>query len=565
MTETPQASQQRILAGRYAIGEFIGQGGMATVYRGTDTKLGRQVAIKIMRANLAGDEAFRLRFRQEAQSASRLAHPSVVRVLDAGDDLIQTSDGPQRLPFIVMEFIDGQNLRELTSVDRLSPTEACRVVESVLTALEYSHRAGIVHRDIKPANIMITRTGQVKVMDFGIARAVSETSSTVQQTTAILGTAAYFSPEQAKGETVDTRTDLYSTGILLYELLTGDVPFRGETAVAVAYQHVSERPQTPSERDPQVSPELDRVILHSLAKDRARRFQTASEFRDALRLARDGIMPRLGSGDEQAPVLFTGGEETSESDLALRRLSEGGSTARSQSRPPVMWVWVAILTVVAVVAAVVFWLAALAPKTFTPSNTREVPELISVDRDAAFDALMELGLVPVPTELPDEEIPADHVIRTDPAAGERVTTNTTIRVYISTGPESPEVPEIGGMSLADYTATLEGLGLTVGMVTTQDNSDQPGDRVLAVSPEPGSALPRGRAVDVTISSGMVIVPDVTGQSIQAATAMLEGLNLVTSVKPNPGCLQQAGVPVVQQSIVGQQPQGSAIEIQYCSG
>ena len=255
----------------------------------------------------------------------------------------------------------------------------------------------------------------------------------------------------------------------------------------------------------------------------------------------------------------------SESDLALRRLSEGSSTARSQSRPPVMWIWVAILTVVAVVAAVVFWLAALAPKTFTPSNTREVPELISVERDDAFDALTKLGLVAVPTELPDEEIPANHVIRTDPAAGERVTTNTTIRVYISTGPESPEVPEIDGLSLTDYTAALEGLGLTVGMVTTQDNSDQPGDRVLAVSPEPGSALPRGRAVDVTVSSGMVIVPDVTGQSIQAATAMLEGLNLVTSVKPNPGCPQQAGVPVVQQSIVGQQPQGSAIEIQYCSG
>lgn len=565
MTETPQASQQRILAGRYAIGEFIGQGGMATVYRGTDTKLGRQVAIKIMRANLAGDEAFRLRFRQEAQSASRLAHPSVVRVLDAGDDLIQTADGPQRLPFIVMEYIDGKNLRELVASERLSKTEACRVVESVLNALEYSHRAGIVHRDIKPANIMITRGGQVKVMDFGIARAVSETSSTVQQTTAILGTAAYFSPEQAKGEMVDARTDLYSTGVLLYELLTGDVPFRGDTAVAVAYQHVSERPQPPSERCAEVSPELDRVILHALAKDRARRFQSAAEFRDALRLARDGKMPALAAIEEQTPVLFTGGEEVSESDLALRRLSEAGSTPRSQSRPPVMWVWVAILTVVAVVAAVVFWLAALAPKTFAPSNAREVPDLISVEQDTALETLRELGLIPVPTEVSDEKIPAGHVVRTDPEAGARVTTETSIRVFVSTGPEEREVPSIGSMSLEEYTAAVTDLGLTIGMVTKQDDANEPADRVLAVSPEPGTPLPRGRAVDVIVSSGMVTVPDVAGQSIQAATAMLEGLRLVTNVKPNPGCPQQPGVPVVQQSIVGQQPQGSTIEIQYCAG
>jgi serine/threonine-protein kinase len=290
---TDGGGEQRILAGRYAIGEFVGQGGMATVYRGTDTKLGRQVAIKVMKADLAGDEQFRSRFRQEAQSASRMAHPTVVRVFDAGDDLIQTADGPKRLPFIVMEYVEGTNLRQLVAEGGLSQTEACRVVDSVLTALEYSHRAGIVHRDIKPANIMITKGGQVKVMDFGIARAVSETSSTLQQTTAILGTAAYFSPEQAKGEAIDARTDLYSTSVLLYELLTGDVPFRGDTAVAVAYQHVSERPKPPSERNPEVPPELDRVVLYGLAKDRSKRFQSASEFREALRIAASGKMPKL--------------------------------------------------------------------------------------------------------------------------------------------------------------------------------------------------------------------------------------------------------------------------------
>lgn len=304
MTEPNTTSQGRILAGRYTLGEFVGQGGMATVYRGTDTKLGRQVAIKVMKADLAGDEAFRERFRQEAQSAARMAHPTIVRVLDAGDDLIQTAAGPKQLPFIVMEYVDGKNLRQHLLEGRLSAEEACRVVDAVLTALEYSHRAGIVHRDIKPANIMITSTGRVKVMDFGIARAVSETSSTLQQTTAILGTAAYFSPEQAKGETVDARSDLYSTGVMLYEMLTGDVPFRGDTAVAVAYQHVSERPVRPSERDSAVSPALDRVVMHSMAKDRAKRFQTAGEFREALKVAASGQMPVLSDSGADETVLF---------------------------------------------------------------------------------------------------------------------------------------------------------------------------------------------------------------------------------------------------------------------
>ena len=564
MTETTESKPQRILAGRYEIGAFIGQGGMATVYRGVDTKLGRQVAIKIMRANLAGDEAFRSRFRQEALSASRLAHPSVVRVLDAGDDLIQTADGPQRLPFIVMEYIDGHNLRELVAKERLSSTEACRVVEAVLTALEYSHRAGIVHRDIKPANIMITRSGQVKVMDFGIARAISETSSTVQQTTAILGTAAYFSPEQAKGEAVDARTDLYSTGVLLYELLTGDVPFRGDTAVAVAYQHVSERPTPPSERDPAVTPELDRVILHALGKDRARRFQTAAEFRQALQLARNGTMPPLDRHDEDAPVLFSDGEEVSPSDFAIRRLAEGG-VARSQSRPPVLWVWAAILTVIAVVVGVVVWLAALAPTSFTPTSSRVIPDLVGVERGEAVDALLELGLVPIAVEESNEEIPANTVIRTDPAGGEVVTPATSVRVYISTGPESPEVPAIDRMNLAEYTEALEAVGLSVGMVTRSDDPNQPADRVLSVSPEPGSPIARGRSVDLVVSSGLVTVPDVIGQSIQAATAMLEAQRLATTVTPNPGCPQQPGVPVISQSLIGQQPQGSIVEIGYCSG
>lgn len=558
------ADAQRTLAGRYAISEFIGQGGMATVYRGTDTKLGRDVAIKVMRASLADDEQFRNRFRQEAQSASRLAHPSIVRVFDAGDDLIQTGEGPQRLPFIVMELVEGQNLRDLVRQERLTHTEACRVVDSVLGALEYSHRAGIVHRDIKPANIMVTSTGQVKVMDFGIARAVSDTSSTVQQTTEILGTAAYFSPEQAKGETVDTRTDLYSTGVLLYELLTGDVPFRGDTAVAVAYQHVSERPKVPSERDPSVSPELDRVVLHSLAKDRARRFQTATEFREALRTAAAGSMPTLSAVQEADSVLFSRPEEVSESELAIRRLAETGG-ARAQSRPPVLWIWGAILTVIAVVAAVVFWLVTLAPKSFAPDTSRQIPELVNTDQKTALATLTELGLIGVPVETEDESATAGRVLRTDPEAGVRVPNGSAVRVYVSTGPISAEVPDFARLTLDQFTAELSDLGLQLGSVTERDDASAPVNTVLAVTPAVGKRLPRGTTVDVVVSSGKVLVPEVAGQSLMAAQTMLSAAGLRANPLPDASCPAVTNLTIVRQSLVGQQAQNSQVDLFYCSG
>ncbi len=564
MSQSAAQGPQRMLAGRYSIDELLGQGGMSTVYKGTDVKLGRQVAIKIMRANLADDEQFRYRFRQEAQSASRLAHPSVVRVLDAGDDLIQSAAGAQRLPFIVMEYVDGQNLRELASEKPLTIAETCRVVDSVLTALEYSHRAGIVHRDIKPANIMITKSGQVKVMDFGIARAVSETSSTVQQTTAILGTAAYFSPEQAKGETVDIRTDLYSTGVLLYELLAGAVPFRGDTAVAVAYQHVSERPQPPSTHNAELSPALDRVVLHALAKDRNRRFQAASEFRDALRLAAAGTMPKLSADDDQSSVLFNTSEDISESDLALRRLSETGGSNRSQSRPPVMWVWASILTIAAVIAAVAFWVVTMVPTSLMPETARAIPALTGIEQSVAVDQLLELNLKPIIEETTDDDIGAGKVIRTDPEAGESVAIGAEVTVFVSIGPTNPKVPAIDRMSLEEYTEAIESLGLVIGNVSKADDARAPSGRILSASPEPGSKLKRGDAVDVTISTGLVNVPDVSGQALEVARSLLDGLVSVNPV-PRDDCTQAPGFPVVEQSLVGQQPQNSNVTIAYCSG
>ena len=256
---------------------------MADVYEGVDTRLGRTVAIKLLKADLANDPNFESRFRQEAQASARMAHPTIVRVYDAGEDVTVDSNGnTNRHPFIVMEYVNGKLLRDLLQERRLTLQEAIDFETGVLTALEFSHRAGIVHRDIKSANVMITDAGQVKVMDFGIARAVSENSATVAHTSGIVGTAQYFSPEQAKGESVDARTDLYSAGVLLYEMLAGRPPFKGESAVSVAYQHVSEAVVPPSEYDPNVSAEMDAVIIRALAKDRNERFQSAEEFREHL-------------------------------------------------------------------------------------------------------------------------------------------------------------------------------------------------------------------------------------------------------------------------------------------
>ena len=282
----------RVLGGRYEVGELIGRGGMADVHLGHDTRLGRQVAIKMLRSDLARDANFLMRFRREAQSAAGLNHPAIVAIFDSGEDdsVVEGPNGTRTtLPYIVMEYVDGETLRQqLTDQQQLQPAEAIRVTEGILDALAYSHRMGIVHRDIKPANVMITTGGHVKVMDFGIARALADTAATMTQTQSVVGTAQYLSPEQAQGQTVDERSDLYSTGCLLFELLAGRPPFTGDSAVAIAYQHVGELPQPPSVFNDAVAGDLDAVTLHALAKDREARYQDATAFRDDLENVRLG-------------------------------------------------------------------------------------------------------------------------------------------------------------------------------------------------------------------------------------------------------------------------------------
>src|SRR6202050_2981741 len=279
-------TQPRLLGGRYELDGGVGRGGMAEVYRARDIRLDRIVPVKTLRDDLARDQTFQARFRREAQSAASLNHPSIVAVYDTGEDML----GPTPVPYIVMEYVDGRTLRDLLRDDRrLLPERALEITDGVLRALDYSHRNGIVHRDIKPGNVMLTRTGDVKVMDFGIARAVSDAQATMTQTAQVIGTAQHLSREQARGERVDARSDLYSTGCLLYELLTGRPPFTGDSPVAIAYQHVRENPVPPSRVDPDVPPWADAIVLKAMAKSPADRYQTAADMRADLQRAASGL------------------------------------------------------------------------------------------------------------------------------------------------------------------------------------------------------------------------------------------------------------------------------------
>ncbi|WP_031273693.1 Stk1 family PASTA domain-containing Ser/Thr kinase, partial [Curtobacterium sp. B8] len=417
-----------LLANRYEIGDVIGRGGMATVHLGNDTRLGRKVAVKLLKPSLANDPAFRTRFRQEAQSAARMAHPTIVRVYDAGEETVREPSGAEvQVPYIVMEHVDGRPLSDIISDGPVAPAEAVRITEGILTALEYSHRAGVVHRDIKPANVMVTHTGQVKVMDFGIARAITDTSATVAQTTSILGTASYFSPEQARGETVDARTDLYSTGVVLFELLTGRPPFIGDSPVAVAYQHVSEQPAAPSTIASEVSPALDAVTLHALVKDKTRRFQSAAEFRTDLQQAAAGQVPsstrklqQQHASDASTMLFGVNPRTTSNPAVAFRELDDDTAEhrpQRTQNRPPVAWIWVGIVLIVAIIAATVFFVANLQPGKAPVSSSVTVPNVVGATWSSASATLKKSELTPVRVTETSDDVDRGLVIRTEPGGG----------------------------------------------------------------------------------------------------------------------------------------------------
>lgn len=563
-----------MLAGRYEIGDLLGRGGMAEVHEGLDTRLNRRVAIKLLRPSLATDPSFRTRFRQEAQAAARMAHPTIVRVFDAGEETVTGPDGHElQLPFIVMEKVDGKLLSDLIRQGPIEAGEAARITTGILTALEYSHRAGVVHRDIKPGNVMVTSSGQVKVMDFGIARAISESSANVAQTSAVLGTASYFSPEQAKGETVDARTDLYSTGVVLYEMLTGRAPFRGDSPVAVAYQHVSELPTPPNALNPAVSPAMSAVVMHALAKDRFERFQGAAEFKADLEVAAGGKVPDRapGSDDFNATLFGVDPNSTAASEATLRRLAnDENRPTRTQSRPPVAWIWGGVAVMIVVIVAAMYWVFSLSPTSVVgPGTAVVVPDVIGEPEATGVQMLTEAGLDPRVVQRSDADVDAGLIISTSIEAGERVAPDEVIEVIVSTGAPAVSLPGLTYSTEDAAVAKITEVGLVYGTTRQEHSPNVPAGQVIGITlgDDPTvvtgtQEVPAGTTVNLIVSDGLVTAPEVVGQAITTAQDTLQSLQLVVKLSPDSGC---TGQKVTAQSAKGDVKQRSSVTLTYCAG
>ncbi|MBP2214817.1 serine/threonine-protein kinase [Arthrobacter sp. CAN_C5] len=537
----------RVLNGRYEVGELIGRGGMADVHLGRDIRLGRSVAIKVLRRDLARDPLFQSRFRREAQAVAALNHPTIVSVYDTGEEEIAgRSIDDVRVPFIVMEYVAGRTLRDLIRADELSLDESAEHMVGVLSALEYSHKAGIVHRDIKPANVMITPEGNVKVMDFGIARAIADSAATMTQTQAVIGTAQYLSPEQARGETVDARSDLYSAGCLMYELFTARPPFIGDSPVSVAYQHVREEPKPASQFNPEVSPALDAVLKRALEKDRQDRFQDAVAFRTALQDARRGVI--LSSSQERATEAFStvpaATVDEGPQTRAMAKVLAGGSMSSGPvtDEQPLLptqrtsddenddrrratrraWTTTFFIIVALVLAGGTFVLFNLLNTQPEGPVLQEVPSVAGMTQDEAANAIFAADLRPQFEEDFSDTIDPGLVIDSDPGAGADIEPGSTVNVTISEGPSEAVIPEaIMGMTESSARDALSSADLSGGEVTEENSATVPAGRVISASPAAGESVPVGSEVDLVLSTGLVEVPRVIELPIDEATALLE--------------------------------------------
>jgi serine/threonine-protein kinase len=518
-----------LLGGRYELGEPLGHGGMAEVFRGRDTRLGRDVAVKILRSELASDPTFLARFRREAQAAASLNHPNIVSVYDTGDGT--------GTPFIVMEYVEGRTLRDiLRTQGRMLPQRALEITADVCAALEAAHEQGIVHRDIKPGNVMVTNNGTVKVMDFGIARAITASSSTMTQTAAVIGTAQYLSPEQARGEHVDARSDVYSTGCLLYELLTHQPPFTGDSPVAVAYQHVREDPTLPSVLNPDVEPAAESVVMKAMAKNPGNRYQTAAEMRDDLLRAASGRPVRA------TPIL-------SAQDTTL--LTPAATTAvltAVADEPPRRRGWA--YAGLALATIVVFVLSLLLVKSLFKGGGEQVavPDVRGKSLAAARTILEQHKLKVGDVEEVFSAKPSGTVVDQDPLPKFSARSGGAVNLSVSKGIEKVQVPDVRGQSLEDARAELESRGFKIGKITEKEQVGPPG-RVLDLNPPAGTTVAKGATVDLTVISGQVTVPDLFGKTFEEARAELEGLGFSNIVRQDVATAN----PDEAGTVVGQDP------------
>ncbi|WP_116452092.1 Stk1 family PASTA domain-containing Ser/Thr kinase [Blastococcus litoris] len=518
---TPQ-----VLGERYEIGGVLGRGGMAEVHRGRDLRLGREVAVKVLRSDLARDPSFQVRFRREAQASASLNHPAIVAVYDTGED--RTSTGAT--PYIVMEYVEGETLRDvLRREGHLSPERAMSLSADICGALDFSHRNGIVHRDVKPGNVMITPQGTVKVMDFGIARAVSDSAATMTSTAAVIGTAQYLSPEQARGDSVDARSDVYSLGCMLYELVTGAPPFTGDSPVSVAYQHVREDPRLPSSINREIPPELDAILLKAMSKNPANRYQSAAEMRNDLLRALAGqrveATPVMGDAEKTAIIgAPPGGFGTYGDDDADWDDDEQERKRRKRRI-------IAIVSVVAVllVAGAIAIAVAMSGGEETPTTRQvQVPTVANLPQAQAEQALTDAGLtVGTVTTEASTTVAEGNVISSDPAAGASRDEGTAVDLVVSGGPDTLGVPAVVGLDEERARAQLEQAGFT-SINSRQVESLEDEGTVVGVNPAEGQQAAPNQPITLQISTGTLRLPDVANRSEADARKALTDLGFSNS-------------------------------------
>ncbi len=647
-------SMGRRLAGRYEVRSLIGRGGMAEVHLGFDTRLSRVVAIKMLRSDLARDSVFQARFRREAQSAASLNHANIVAVYDTGEEMLTGPEGRAiSVPYIVMEYVEGHTVKELLADGTPVPiNEAVAIVSGVLGALEYSHSQHLVHRDIKPGNIMLTNDGKVKVMDFGIARAITDSQATMTQTNAVVGTAQYLSPEQARGEQVDARSDLYSTGVVLFELLTGRPPFTGDSAVAVAYQHVQQLPPTPSSITPDVPEALDRVVMKALAKDRTDRYTSAaSMLADLMRASRGGHVnaPAVAVWEDTVPMAaanVANSQPTQTLPPAIASPSNATTTfapvaAQELEEEPEKKSKKGIIVALVVVALLLMgaiWYAlshassdkemvavpdnligmtqaeaksavesvglvfaisnetvasdeieeGKVAKTDPPSGNQVevgstvtaklssgaesvvIPDnLVGMSPDAAKQAIEALGLVYEQTADPvaSADVEEGKVAQVNPSVGSKVKKGSTVKVSLSSGPKSVEVPDVTGMTQDQAREALAAKGLTVGSVQVSDDPSQKEGLVISTNPAAGTSVNKDTAVTLTVSSGKITIPSgLVGYDQAYVVQTLQELGLRTSVTEQySNDLEAGGVLAVNPTEGSVVAQGSTVNLTVSKG
>ncbi|WP_439030948.1 Stk1 family PASTA domain-containing Ser/Thr kinase [Gordonia terrae] len=557
------------LSDRYELGETLGFGGMSEVHYARDLLLHRDVAVKVLRADLARDPSFYLRFRREAQNAAKLNHPTIVQVFDTGE--AETEDGP--LPFIVMEYVDGDTLRDVLRANGpISPRQAMTWMADVAAAMDFSHRNGIVHRDMKPANVMIDKSGAVKVMDFGIARAMSDATSTMTQTSAVMGTAQYLSPEQARGIKVDPRSDIYSMGCVLFELLTGEPPFTGDSPVAVAHQHVHEDPPWPSHVRPEIPRELDSVVLKAMSKNKDNRYQSAADLRaDLIRVLAGGkpSAPMLLSDEERTEFIDTGPRRPTRSETTgprraiTPRVGNGGNHRRDEdtedpprrrSRKLMAGALAAVVLLVSILFLWSPWGSSSAPEV-------SVPAVSGLSSGDAESSLKRAGFEVRVLEEPSLDVAAGLATRSTPGEGVLATEGSEVALYVSSGPQRVRLPsDLVGKTPTEAIDQLEVLGFTNVKTDRVDSSAEMKDKVVSTAPAIGTEVPVNGAIVVNVGNGPreVTVRDVVGMSEDRARSVLQELGMmvvvvasdsdrpageVISTSPGPGSTAEQGSTV----------------------